>query len=241
MHIVVVGGGAAAFFFAANAAAYHRNLSITILEQGKDVLQKVRISGGGRCNVTHACDDPEILVHSYPRGQRELLGPFYHFGPPNTVEWFESRGVPLKTEADGRMFPKSNNSQSIIDCLWAACRKGKVEVRTSTKVKNIKPINEGKDGFWVETINTEPIKADKLFMAPGSSKPMWQVLEHLGHTVIEPVPSLFTFQIKDPRIQGLAGVSVQQVEVKVEGQRISTDGPLLREDVGRQSPAIRLA
>lgn len=237
-HVVCIGGGAASFFFAANAGKLYPNTKITILEQGKAVLQKVRISGGGRCNVTHACFEPELLVQNYPRGKRELLGPFYGFGAQQTIDWFQERGVPLKTEEDGRMFPKSNTSQAIIDCLISECEKYNVQIKTSTKVTNIVPIEQGKNGFEIHLLNKGVLKADKLFIGAGSSKPIWQTLNHLGVKIISPVPSLFTFQIKDDRIKDLSGVSVQNAEVKLKGLSLTTNGALLITHKGLSGPAI---
>jgi predicted Rossmann fold flavoprotein len=238
MHVICIGGGAASFFFAAHASVLYPQVRFTILEQGKQVLGKVAVSGGGRCNVINHCFDPEYLVEHYPRGAQELLGPFYHFGPKNTVDWFTDRGVRLKKEKDGRMFPTTDSSQTIIDCFIQICRQSGVAIRTSSKVKNITPLNDGKDGFIVETIDADPLKADKLFVAPGGSKPMWQVLEHLGHTVISPVPSLFTFQVKDQRLDGLSGISIQNVELTVAKSKLASDGPLLVTHKGLSGPAI---
>lgn len=237
-HIICIGGGAASFFFAANASQFYPNTKITILEQGKAVLQKVRISGGGRCNVTHACFEPELLVLNYPRGERELLGAFYGFSPQQTIDWFQERNVPLKTEEDGRMFPKSNTSQTIIDCLLSECEKYNVEVKTSSKVTNIIPIEQGKNGFEIHLLNKDILKADKLFIGAGSSKPIWQTLEHLGLAMIAPVPSLFTFQIKDERIKDLPGVSVPNAEIKLNDSSFSTNGALLITHKGLSGPAI---
>jgi len=237
MHVICIGGGAASFFFAAHASGLYPQMHFTILEQGQHVLGKVGVSGGGRCNVTHRCFDPTELVNHYPRGEQELLGPFYHFGPQQTVEWFANKGIILKSEEDGRMFPVTNSSQTIIDCFTSTCRHNGVVVHTSTKVKNIKPLNNGKEGFIVETLNSAPLKADKLFLAPGSSKPIWQVLEHLGLTVVSPVPSLFTFQIQDQRLGDLSGISVQNVELTVQHGKLFSDGPLLITHKGLSGPA----
>ena len=238
MHVICIGGGAASFFFAAHASSLYPQAQFTILEQGRHVLGKVAVSGGGRCNVTHHCFDPEDLIQHYPRGGQELLGPFYHFGPPNTVEWFAAKGIRLKKEEDGRMFPVSDSSQTIIDCFLQTCKKNGVTIETSIKVKNIQPLNNGKDGFIVETLNTEPLKADKLFIASGSSKPIWQVLEHLGHSIVSPVPSLFTFQFKDQRIDGLSGITIPNVALTVTEGKLASDGPLLITHKGLSGPAI---
>ena len=237
MQVICVGGGAASFFFAAHASTLYPDVNFTILEQGQNILGKVLVSGGGRCNVTHHCFDPEELIHNYPRGGQELLGPFYHFGPENTVDWFAQKGITLKTEEDGRMFPASNSSKTIIDCFTTICRQNGVTIQTSTKVKNIKPLDNGKSGFFIETLNSQPLKADKIFVAAGSSKTIWQILEHLGHTIIAPVPSLFTFQIKDQRLDGLSGISIPNVNLTIPGSDIESDGPLLITHKGLSGPA----
>jgi predicted Rossmann fold flavoprotein len=238
MQVTCVGGGAASFFFAAHASTLYPDVNFTILEQGQNVLGKVLVSGGGRCNVTHHCFDPEELIHNYPRGGQELLGPFYHFGPQNTVDWFAQKGITLKTEEDGRMFPASNSSKTIIDCFTTICRRNGVNIQTSTKVKNIKPLDNGKSGFIIETLNSGALKADKVFVASGSSKPIWQILEHLGHTIVAPVPSLFTFQIKDLRLDGLSGISIPNAHLTISGSDIESDGPLLITHKGLSGPAV---
>ncbi|MEM9920417.1 MAG: NAD(P)/FAD-dependent oxidoreductase [Bacteroidota bacterium] len=238
MKIVVIGGGAAAFFFAANAVHFDPSLEIVILEQAKDVLQKVRISGGGRCNVTHACFDPEALVEYYPRGGKELLGPFYAFGPEQTVEWYAQRGVRLKTEEDGRMFPTTDHSKTIIDCLMRATYRGKVELRKRSKVTNIRPIQGGAEGFWVDLLKADSLRADKVLVATGSSKQVWQMLEKLDLAIVSPVPSLFTFQISDPRLQGLAGISLPRAKVCIPDAGLESEGPLLITHKGLSGPAV---
>ena len=234
MKVICIGGGAASFFFAANLAKQGRGHQITILEQGRQVLGKVAISGGGRCNVTHHCFDPAVLVEHYPRGARELLGPFHQFGPSDTVEWFESRGVNLKTEADGRMFPVANKSSAIINCLTEACTRAGVETRLGCKVKKITPAGDRR--YHVFTMAGESMSADVLFIGSGSSKQIWQQLGHLGHTIIDPIPSLFTFSIRDPRLQGLSGISIPDVEISAMGT--SASGPLLITHKGLSGPAI---
>lgn len=238
MNVICIGGGAASFFFACEASSLYPHVKITILEQGKNVLGKVLVSGGGRCNVTHNCTEPEELIKHYPRGGRELLGPFHRFGPQNTIDWFAQHGVKLKTESDGRMFPQSNSSQTILDCFKGICKKNGVIVQTQTKVKNIRPVNGGEGGYIVETLNDDTIQADKIFIAPGSSKGIWQVLEHLGHTIVPPVPSLFTFQIKDPRIENLSGVSLANVQIKTKTGGLTSEGPLLITHKGISGPAV---
>lgn len=232
--IIVIGGGAAGFFAAINIAEQHPELSVAILERGKEGLQKVKISGGGRCNVTHAEFIPSELVQNYPRGAKELLGPFHTFMTGDTIAWFEERGVELKIEEDGRMFPVSNSSQTIIDCFLFEAKKHKVEVLYNHSAKHIKPVD---DGFIISTSQGD-IKAKKIVLATGSNPKIWKLLEDLGHTIISPVPSLFTFDIKDKRIKDIPGVVVQNIDVKVIGTNLFSEGPLLITHVGMSAPAI---
>ena len=232
--IVIVGGGAAGFFAAINTAEQNPDLKIAILERGKEGLQKVKISGGGRCNVTHAEFVPSELVHNYPRGEKELLGPFHTFMTGDTISWFEDRGVELKIEEDGRMFPVSNSSQTIIDCFLSEVQKHNVEVLYNHSAKSI----EAKEhGFSIET-NQGEVTCDKIVVATGSNPKIWRLLEQLGHTIVQPVPSLFTFDIRDKRINDIPGVVAKNVEVKVMGTHLETDGPLLITHVGMSAPAI---
>lgn len=231
--ILILGGGAAGFFTAINVAEANPKLKIAILERGKDVLTKVRISGGGRCNVTHACFDPNELVKFYPRGEKELRGPFHTFASGDTIEWFEKHGVELKIEQDGRMFPVSDSSQTIIDCFLEATKKCKIDVLTTQSVQSI---YRG-DGYWKVQTQHEQFSAPKLVFATGSNPKIWELLQDLGHSVIEPVPSLFTFNIKDSRIKDLPGVSAQ-VSVTVNGTKLESAGPLLITHWGMSGPAI---
>lgn len=237
LKIIIIGGGAAGFFAAIRAAELLPSGRVVLLERGKEVLGKVKISGGGRCNVTHACWDPRELSRYYPRGQRELLGPFHRFAPGDTVEWFESRGVPLKIEADGRMFPVSDNSQTIIDCLRQAADRAGVTVLLRQRVEQLLP-PDNKEGRWQVATPSERFSADRVLVATGSNPAIWKLLESLGHTIVPPVPSLFTFNIKDPRIEELAGVSVPGASVGVENSKLSAIGPLLITHWGMSGPAI---
>lgn len=231
--IIIVGGGAAGFFTAINIVEKNPKLKVAILERGAEVLQKVRISGGGRCNVTHACFEPNELVKFYPRGEKELRGPFHQFCSGDTIEWFEKHGVELKIEDDGRMFPVSNSSQTIIDCFLKATQKLGISVLTGQSVQSIFK----KDNFWkVETQNENYI-VGKLILATGSNPKMWEMLQQFGHAVISPVPSLFTFNIKDSRIKELPGVAAQ-VSVKVKDSKLTSTGPLLITHWGMSGPAI---
>ncbi|MNE10765.1 tricarballylate dehydrogenase [compost metagenome] len=231
--IIIVGGGAAGFFTAINIVEKNPKLKVAILERGKEVLSKVRVSGGGRCNVTHACFEPNELVKFYPRGEKELRGPFHQFCSGDTIEWFEKHGVELKIEADGRMFPISNSSQTIIDCFIQASQKLGIEILTGQSVQSIFK----KENFWkIETQNENYI-AEKLILATGSNPKIWEMLQNFGHAIVTPVPSLFTFNIKDSRIKELPGVAAQ-VTVKVKDTKLSSTGPLLITHWGMSGPAI---
>ena len=201
-NIIVVGGGAAGFFAAINIAEQNPHLKVAILERGKEVLTKVRVSGGGRCNVTHAEFIPNELVKNYPRGEKELLGPFHQFMTGDTVQWFEDRGVELKIEDDGRMFPVSNTSQTIVDCFLNEAKRLKVDIMLNQSVKSI-ILSENK---WIVKTNQSEFESEKLVITTGSNPKIWKLLEGLGHTISNPVASLFTFNIKDDRIKDIPGV-----------------------------------
>lgn len=238
LQIGIVGGGAAGFFAAIACAEAHPQSRVTILERGKAVLEKVRISGGGRCNMTHACYEPRELVKHYPRGHRELLGPFMHFGPADTVEWFERRGVRLKTEADGRIFPQSDDSSSIVYCLMQAARQAGVSVHTGARVESLEPSEGGWRLRLSGSSNQEFLRFDRILVATGSNPAIWASLRALGHSIVEPVPSLFTFNTKDTRLRDLSGLSVPAVQVSVPGTALSAIGPLLVTHWGLSGPAI---
>lgn len=231
--LAVIGGGAAGFFAAITAAENNPDLKVIILEQGNEVLGKVKISGGGRCNVTHACFDVKELVKFYPRGHKELLGPFYRFNTEHTIQWFEYRGVELKTEADGRMFPVSDSSQSIMDCLIETATAYDIKIIKQAKVMRL----DVADSFQIY-FNDRELKADYLLIASGSSNTIWQQLKKLGHEIIEPVPSLFTFNIRHELIKGLEGISFQQVSLSMKEAKIETQGALLITHTGLSGPAI---
>ncbi|WP_264560158.1 NAD(P)/FAD-dependent oxidoreductase [Flavobacterium sp. N2270] len=231
--IIIVGGGAAGFFTAINIAEKNKHLKVAILERGKEVLSKVRISGGGRCNVTHACFVPNDLVKFYPRGEKELRGPFHQFCSGDTIEWFENHGVALKIEEDGRMFPESNSSQTIIDCFTDNVHKLGIQVLTGQSVQSLFKTEE----FWKVETNKETFACKKLIISAGSNPKVWEMLSELGHTIIPPVPSLFTFNIKDPRIKDLMGLSAF-ASVKVKGSKLSASGPLLITHWGMSGPGI---
>lgn len=232
--LIVIGGGAAGFFGAINAAELNPSLKIAILERGKEVLQKVRISGGGRCNVTHACWDPNELVSYYPRGEKELRGPFHKFCTGDTVGWFEDRGIDLKIEEDGRMFPTTDNSQTIIDCFVQSAKRAGIEVKTSSNVLNLKPTTGG----WMLETNKGIFHSKKVLCAPGSTQKVWSLLQSLGHQIVQPVPSLFTFNCKDVRFKDLAGLSVPKAHISINKTRLEAEGPLLVTHWGISGPAV---
>lgn len=231
--IIIVGGGAAGFFTAINIVEKNPKLKVVILERGAEVLQKVRISGGGRCNVTHACFEPNELVKFYPRGEKELRGPFHQFCSGDTIEWFEKHGVELKIEEDGRMFPVSNSSQTIIDCFLKATQKLGITVLTGQSVQSIFK----RDNLWKVETQNENYLVEKLILATGSNPKIWEMLQQQGHAIVSPVPSLFTFNIKDSRIKELPGVSALAT-VKVKDTKLTSSGPLLITHWGMSGPAI---
>ena len=232
--VIIIGAGAAGYFTAINAKEKNPDLDITILEKGKDVLQKVKISGGGRCNVTNACFDPKELVKFYPRGEKELLGPFHQFMTGDTFQWFDDRGVPLKIEADDRVFPEANTSQAIIDCFQNAVDNLGIKVLTNHGVNSVCKNNNK----WLVKTKEKAFEVDKVVIAAGSSKKVWELCETLNHTVINPVPSLFTFNIKDKRLTDLLGVSVPNATVNIIGTKLEASGPLLITHWGISGPAV---
>ena len=234
--IVVAGGGAAGFFGAIAAAEADPRASVTILEKSPRVLSKVRISGGGRCNVTHACFEPRELSLRYPRGGRALIGPFTRFGPRETIEWFRLRAVNLKTEADGRMFPVTDSSQTIIDCLMDSAKNAGIHIRTQTSLNSISKKSDA--GFQLRLTNGEILEADRLLWAAGGCRAENHPLVPLGHTLVPPVPSLFTFHIDSPWLRELPGVSVEDVQVTVPKTSLKQRGPILITHAGVSGPAI---
>jgi predicted Rossmann fold flavoprotein len=248
LKITVIGGGAAGFFSAITCAKTYPHARVILLEAGRQLLAKVRISGGGRCNATHACFDPAILVQNYPRGGKALRGAFTRFQPRDTVEWFASHSVTLKTEADGRMFPVTDDSGTIVNCLIRAAEDAGVQIRTGDAVVSVKKlILEGgyggtastdKSGFEIELKSGEQLKCDRLILATGSNPSGFKWAKDLGHTVEQPVPSLFTFNVADSRIKDLAGVSVANAKVKLPGAKLEQSGPLLITHWGLSGPAV---
>ena len=232
--VIIIGGGAAGFFTAINAKEMNPELDITILEKGKEVLQKVKISGGGRCNVTHACFEPKELVQFYPRGEKELLGPFHQFMTGDTFEWFENNGIPLKIEKDNRVFPESNSSQTIVDCFLNKTKRLGISVLKNHGVTTI----QKQDNSWLVITKEQQFVCDAVVMAAGSSKKVWELSKALRHSIISPVPSLFTFNIKDNRIKDLLGISVSNATVQLVDTNLEASGPLLITHWGMSGPAI---
>lgn len=235
--VIVIGGGAAGFFAAINLKTKAPNLKVAILERGSQVLTKVKISGGGRCNVTHGEFIPSELSKNYPRGEKELLGPFHTFMTGDTLAWFEERGVNIKMEEDGRMFPVSNTSQTIIDCFLNQIATLGVSLLKEHPVREIHKLEHS----WSVTTTNKTLLAQKIVIATGSNPKIWNILSALKHTIVPPVASLFTFNIKDQRILDLPGVS-SQVSIKVMDQKgkvvLQSEGPLLITHWGMSGPAI---
>lgn len=235
--IIVIGGGAAGFFTAVNCPQ-SPDISVILLEKTNKLLSKVRVSGGGRCNVTHACFDNNILVKNYPRGEKELRSVFSRFTTSDCIKWFEERGVKLKTETDGRMFPVTDNSETIVNCLLNEASKKKVDIKLSVSIEEI---NKNEDGsFTLKAAGGGEFNCDKLVIATGgnSKEEAYGWLKKLGHTIAKPVPSLFTFNVPNNSITQLMGVAVQQVKVRVAGTKLETEGPLMITHWGLSGPAI---
>jgi predicted Rossmann fold flavoprotein len=242
--LLVIGGGAAGFFCAVNAARMNPDLEVTLVEKTNKLLSKVKVSGGGRCNVIHACFSIADMVKKYPRGASFLKKAFHHFFTTDTVNWFKERGVELKTEDDGRMFPVTNSSQTIIDCLIKETNKYKVEILMNAEVKELAIINRqlatGNTRFVVKFSNKKIIEADFICIASGGypKSIQFEWLKNLGHTIEEPVPSLFTFNMPGNGITTLMGVVAENVSVKIMGTKLIEQGPLLITHWGMSGPAI---
>lgn len=233
--IVVIGGGAAGFFGAIACAEANPSKTVILLEKHRQLLSKVRISGGGRCNVTHACFDPQRLVQNYPRGHQALRGPFTRFQPRDTIQWFKQRGVELKVEEDGRMFPTTDDSETVINCLMRTAKQARIDIRTENGVENITYTNPG---FNIDLSNGSTLVCEKILIATGSTPKMQTLLQALGHQIIPAVPSLFTFNVPDSPLLELAGVSVPHVHVKIADTDLKQTGPLLLTHWGFSGPAI---
>lgn len=237
-NVAVIGGGAAGFFAAIRIRELNDAVAVTIYEQAPNVLGKVKVSGGGRCNVTHHCFNPTDLVKFYPRGEKALIGPFNRFGPADTVKWFESRGVELKTEQDGRMFPITDDSSTIIQCLIDAAKFAGVNVKTRSGIESFEPIDNSFKGWKLKFREGSEIIADVLVLATGSSESIWKQLHAFGVSIQPAAPSLFTFNIRDQRISDLMGLSVRNTKVKVIGTKLEAEGPLLITHWGMSGPGI---
>ncbi len=237
LRVVVIGGGAAGFFGAVACAKSHPSTQVTLLEASRQPLAKVRVSGGGRCNVTHACFDPMRLVQNYPRGEKALRGAFSRFQATDTVNWFANQGVKLKTEADGRMFPITDSSETIIDCLTKAAYLAGVEILTE---KTVISVVKQATGFEIELKTGEKLKCDRILLATGSNPLGYQIARNLGHRIEPPVPSLFTFNILDKHLKELAGVSANPVKLRlvVDKKTLEQTAPLLITHWGLSGPAV---
>lgn len=233
--MVIAGGGAAGFFGAIAAADAHPDAHVILLEKAKQVLAKVRISGGGRCNVTHACFDAAQLVQNYPRGSKALRGPFTRFQPRDTILWFENRGVQLKVESDGRMFPVTDSSETIIGCLLNEAKKKGVDLKTECGISLIKRMDEG---FELTLTNDQTLRCDRLLIATGSNAKIYGILESLGHTIMQPVPSLFTFNVPDSPLLDLSGISLPKAHLRITKTGLEQTGPLLLTHWGFSGPAV---
>jgi predicted Rossmann fold flavoprotein len=251
--VMVAGGGAAGFFAAITCAEADPDCAVTIYEATAHPLAKVKVSGGGRCNVTHACFDPRELVRRYPRGRRELLGAFHRWQPRDTVDWFKRRGVALKAEADGRMFPVTDDSGTIVDCLQAAADQAGVRVVLRTGLKSVErvspapasaertnPAEPTRGSFRVTLTNGEVVESGRLLLATGGNRTNtgYEIARQFGHTIEPPVPSLFTFHVADARLQDLAGISVEDAVTAVPGTPLKERGPLLVTHWGLSGPAV---
>ncbi len=252
--VLVIGGGAAGFYGAIQVAIADPSLKIGILERGRQGLSKVKISGGGRCNVTHAEFDPHALAANYPRGDKELLGPFHHYGSGDIMGFFEERGVALKSEEDGRIFPVSDSSQTIIDCFLREIKDRGVQLMYNSPVTDLE-FDMGEQ-HWLISTKTTGYRARKVLLATGSNHKVWHMLQRLGHTIVPPVPSLFTFNIKDERLAGIQGIStgvrIGVLEkhppgkgaslilknTRVRAAQLESEGPMLITHWGISGPAV---
>ncbi|MFL5788752.1 MAG: NAD(P)/FAD-dependent oxidoreductase [Flavisolibacter sp.] len=235
--LIVIGGGAAGFFCAVNAARMSSNLEVIIIEKTSKLLSKVKVSGGGRCNVTHACFNIDEMKKSYPRGENFVRKAFHQFFTTDTINWFNDRGVKLKTESDGRMFPISDSSLSIINCLIGEANKFNVQIRTNCEVKIIESVNHQN----ILHLGTgEIISSDFICVASGGypKLSMFSWLSKLGHRISNPIPSLFTFNLSKHPITSLMGVSVERIKIKVADSKLKQEGPLLITHWGISGPSV---
>jgi predicted Rossmann fold flavoprotein len=236
--VAIVGGGAAGFFAAITCAEAAPGVPIVVLEKSHQFLSKVRISGGGRCNVTHACFDPRELANRYPRGGKALISPFQKFQPRDTIDWFERRGVRLKTEPDGRMFPTTDSSETIVNCLTEAARAAGVSLWSKKGVESLARREGG--GFLITLEGGETLEADCVLLATGGARTEsgGSLASSLGHTLETPVPSLFTFEVEVPWVRQLAGVALPDVEVTVPEIKLKERGPVLLTHWGLSGPGV---
>lgn len=236
--VIIIGGGAAGFFSAVNSAQFNKGCTVLVLEKSSKLLSKVRVSGGGRCNVTHACFDNGALIKNYPRGEKELRNVFSRFTTTDTINWFKARGVSLKTEQDGRMFPESNTSETIINCLLQEAKNAGVEVQLNIDIQEI--IKQEDDQFIIKTAGNTSFKCKKLIVATGgnSKEQAYDWLKKLGHSIVKPVPSLFTFNIPDDSITQLMGISVPYAKVRIRAAKLEVEGRVLITHWGFSGPAV---
>lgn len=230
--ITVIGGGAAGVFAAINCKLNNQNNKVIVLEKSQKLLQKVKVSGGGRCNVTHACFDPKELTQYYPRGEKELLGPFHQFAPGDMFEWLGNLGVNLKIEDDNRVFPDTDDSQTIIDCFTKQLNKLGIEVKYG---EGVTAITKTENNWQIKT-SSNSYESQSVIIASGSSNAAWKLIKELGHSIVEPLPSLFTFNINDTRIKEIPGISVPNANVRFNS--LESAGPLLITHWGMSGPAI---
>ena len=234
-HLIILGGGAAGIFAAIHAKSTYPTARILLLEKNAVLLTKVRISGGGRCNVTHACFEPKQLVKNYPRGEKELLGPFYVFQPSDTIAWFESKGVSVKIEADGRIFPQTDQSETIIQALLTEANKLGIAIELT---EHIETIDRTETDFTLHTKKQQIYQTTHLLLATGSSPQGYKWAEQFGHTIQKPVPSLFTFNIPNFSLKGLSGISVNPVRLQLSGTKLIQEGPILITHFGFSGPSV---
>ncbi|WP_070136998.1 BaiN/RdsA family NAD(P)/FAD-dependent oxidoreductase [Crocinitomix algicola] len=237
MDVAVIGGGAAGFFSAIHVKYNHPDASVVIIEKSNKFLSKVKVSGGGRCNVTNVEHRISELVKAYPRGGKQLKKLFPTFSTPDTMKWFEERGVSLVVQDDNCVFPESQNSQSVINCFLSEVNRLGITIQTGIKVKGIEPIEDGKIRL---TMDEEVAVFDKIIVATGGSPKRTGLswLEQVGHEIVEPVPSLFTFNMPEEKVKDLMGVVVEKTITKIPGTKLKSDGPLLITHWGMSGPSI---
>lgn len=236
MKVAIVGGGAAGFFAAFSVKEHHPESQVTIFEKSDKLLSKVKISGGGRCNVTHACFQVSQLSKFYPRGAKQLKKAFSIFQPKDTVAWFRARGIDLKTESDGRMFPVTDDSQTIIDCFLHEAQINKIEIVKQSRVNELYP---EKSGFSL-VFNESKEHFDKVIIASGGSPKAqgFEWLKNIGHAIINPIPSLFTFNMPEEPVKDLMGLVVENATARIQGTKLQYTGPILITHWGMSGPAI---